>query len=103
MLQKPFQAVITTGRTIMNMKTTLAALSLLSVVSFGASAATLITNDQANTLQSAGTITVSGVTGAPSDIRQALSDKADKQGAKAYRVIEAYENGNWHATAEIYK
>ncbi|MCE9941852.1 YdgH/BhsA/McbA-like domain containing protein, partial [Serratia liquefaciens] len=51
----------------------------------------------------AGTITVSGVTGAPSDIRQALSDKADKQGAKAYRVIEAYENGNWHATAEIYK
>ena len=87
----------------MNMKTTLAALSLLSVVSFGASAATLITNDQANTLQSAGTITVSGVTGAPSDIRQALSGKADKQGAKAYRVIEAYENGNWHATAEIYK
>ena len=87
----------------MNMKTPLAALSLLSVVSFGASAATLITNDQANTLQSAGTITVSGVTGAPSDIRQALSDKADKQGAKAYRVIEAYENGNWHATAEIYK
>ncbi|CAI1767161.1 peroxide/acid stress response protein YhcN [Serratia proteamaculans] len=87
----------------MNMKTTLAALSLLSVVSFGASAATLITNDQANNLQSAGTITVSGITGAPSDIRQALSDKADKQGAKAYRVIEAYENGNWHATAEIYK
>ncbi|MFS7162810.1 peroxide/acid stress response protein YhcN [Serratia proteamaculans] len=87
----------------MNMKTTLAALSLLSAVSFGASAATLITNDQANNLQSAGTITVSGITGAPSDIRQALSDKADKQGAKAYRVIEAYENGNWHATAEIYK
>ncbi|CAI1005714.1 peroxide/acid stress response protein YhcN [Serratia proteamaculans] len=87
----------------MNMKTTLAALSLLSVVSFGASAATLITNDQANSLQSVGTITASGITGAPSDIRQALSDKADKQGAKAYRVIEAYENGNWHATAEIYK
>ncbi|CAI1018270.1 Protein of uncharacterised function (DUF1471) [Serratia proteamaculans] len=87
----------------MNMKTTLAALSLLSVVSFGASAATLITNDQANNLQSVGTITASGITGAPSDIRQVLSDKADKQGAKAYRVIEAYENGNWHATAEIYK
>ncbi|CAI1527557.1 Protein of uncharacterised function (DUF1471) [Serratia quinivorans] len=87
----------------MNMKTTLAALSLLSVVSFGASAATLITNEQANSLQSVGTITASGITGAPSDIRQALSDKADKQGAKAYRVIEAYENGNWHATAEIYK
>ncbi|CAI1007183.1 Protein of uncharacterised function (DUF1471) [Serratia quinivorans] len=87
----------------MSMKTTLAALSLLSVVSFGASAAALITNDQATNLQSVGTITASGITGAPSDIRQALSDKADKQGAKAYRVIEAYENGNWHATAEIYK
>ncbi|CAI1672812.1 Protein of uncharacterised function (DUF1471) [Serratia quinivorans] len=87
----------------MSMKTTLAALGLLSVVSFGASAATLITNDQATNLQSVGTITASGITGAPSDIRQALSDKADKQGAKAYRVIEAYENGNWHATAEIYK
>ncbi|CAI0991309.1 peroxide/acid stress response protein YhcN [Serratia quinivorans] len=87
----------------MSMKTTLAALSLLSVVSFGASAAALITNDQASNLQSVGTITASGITGAPSDIRQALSDKADKQGAKAYRVIEAYENGNWHATAEIYK
>ncbi|CAI1808471.1 Protein of uncharacterised function (DUF1471) [Serratia quinivorans] len=87
----------------MSMKSTLVGLSLLSVVSFGASAATLITNDQASNLQSVGTITASGITGAPSDIRQALSDKADKQGAKAYRVIEAYENGNWHATAEIYK
>lgn len=87
----------------MNMKTTIAALSLLSAISFGASAANLVTGDQASNLQSIGTITVSGVTGAPSDIRQALSDKADQQGAKAYRVIEAYENGNWHATAEIYK
>ncbi|MBL3524739.1 Protein YdgH [Serratia plymuthica] len=87
----------------MNMKMTLAAMSLMSALSFGASAATLITNDQTGDLQSVGTITASGVAGAPSDIRQALSDKADKQGAKAYRVIEAYENGNWHATAEIYK
>ncbi|AEF43562.1 protein of unknown function DUF1471 [Serratia sp. AS12] len=87
----------------MNMKITLAAISLMSALSFGASAATLITNDQAGDLQSVGTITANGVAGAPSDIRQALSDKADKQGAKAYRVIEAYENGNWHATAEIYK
>lgn len=87
----------------MNMKTTLVALSLLSAVSFGASAANLVTDAQTSNLQSVGTITASGVGGAPSDIRQALSDKADQQGAKAYRVIEAYENGNWHATAEIYK
>ncbi len=87
----------------MNMKTTIAALSLLSAVSFGASAASLVTDAQASNLESIGTITASGVGGAPSDIRQALSDKADQQGAKSYRIIEANENGSWHATAEIYK
>lgn len=87
----------------MNMKFTIAAMALLSAVSFGASAATLVSTQQARTLQSIGTVTASGVAGSPSDIRQALSDKADQQGAKAYRIIEARENGNWHATAEIYK
>ncbi len=52
----------------MNMKTTLAALGLLSVISFGASAAQLVTNDQTANLQSIGTITVSGIDGAPTDI-----------------------------------
>lgn len=50
-----------------------------------------------------GTITVSGLNGAPSDIRQALSDKADTVGAKAYKVIEVRSENNWHATANIYK
>lgn len=58
----------------MNMKTTVAALGLLSVISFGASAAQLVTNDQTANLQSIGTITVSGIDGAPTDIRQALSE-----------------------------
>ncbi|AVJ15981.1 peroxide/acid stress response protein YhcN [Serratia rhizosphaerae] len=87
----------------MNMKFSIAAMALLSAVSFGASAATLVSNEQASTLQSVGTVTAAGVAGSPSDIRQALSDKADQQGATAYRIIEARENGNWHATAEIYK
>lgn len=87
----------------MKIKTTLATVSLLSMLSFGSFAAQSIDASQAEKLQSVGTITASGVGAAPSDIRQALSDKADQQGAKAYRVIEAYENGNWHATAEIYK
>lgn len=90
------------------MKTTkfaIAALSLVSVLSFGASAASLVTQEQVNStnLQSMGTVSVSGIDGAPSDIRQALSQKADAQGASAYRVIEAYSNGNYHATAELYK
>lgn len=63
-----------TRAAIMNMKTTVAALGLLSVISFGASAAQLVTNDQTANLQSIGTITVSGIDGAPTDIRQALSE-----------------------------
>lgn len=87
----------------MKIKATVLALSTLSMLAFGVSAATLVNNQQAATLQSIGTISVGGIIGAPSDVRQALSEKADKQGATAYRIIEANENGNWHATAEIYK
>lgn len=89
------------------MKTTitLAALSLASVLSFGASAANLVTNQQvaSQNLQSVGTVSVSGINGTPTDIRHALSEKADQQGATSYRVIEARNNDSWHATAELYK
>lgn len=87
----------------MNIKTTLAAVSLLSTLSFGAFAAESVNADQAQNLQSVGTISVSGVAGSPMDIKQKLSDKADAQGASAYRVIEAYNNDTYHATAELYK
>lgn len=87
----------------MKIITTIAALSLLSAVSFGASAAQLVTNQQAENLQSMGVISVSGVDGVPTDIRQQLSDKADAKGAKSYRVIEAHNEGAYHATAEIYQ
>lgn len=89
------------------MKTTftLAALGLASVLSFGASAAQLVTNEQVaqQNLQSVGTVSVSGIDGAPSDIRQQLAEKADSLGASAYRVIEARNEGGYHATAELYK
>jgi len=89
------------------MKTTftIAALSLASVLSFGTSAANLVTNEQvaSQNLQSAGTVSVSGINGTPMDIRHALSEKADQQGATSYRVIEARTDGNYHATAELYK
>ncbi|MFU2314877.1 peroxide/acid stress response protein YhcN [Rahnella sp. PCH160] len=87
----------------MKIMTTIAALSLLSAVSFGASAAQLVSNQQAENLQPMGTISVSGVNGVPTDIRQELSDKADNKGAKSYRVIEAHNDGAYHATAEIYQ
>lgn len=87
----------------MNIKTTVAAVTVLSALSFGAFAAESVNADQAQNLQSVGTISVSGVAGSPMGIRQQLNAKADAQGASAYRVIEAYNNGNYHATAELYK
>lgn len=87
----------------MKIITTVAALTLLSAVSFGSSAAQLVSNQQAENLQPMGTVSVSGIDGVPTDIRQQLSQKADSQGASSYRVIEARNDGNYHATAEIYK
>ncbi|ATZ12851.1 peroxide/acid stress response protein YhcN [Erwinia amylovora] len=87
----------------MYIKTTIAAFGLLSTLSFGAFAAQSVNSDQTKGLQSIGIVSVSGVSGSPMDIRQALNDKAREKGASAYRVIENYQNGNWHATAELYQ
>lgn len=87
----------------MNIKTTIAAAGLLSALSFGAFAAESINAEQAQNLQPVGTVSLSGVAGAPMDIHQALQEKADRQGASAYRIIEARNNDNWHVTAELYK
>ncbi|WP_380179780.1 peroxide/acid stress response protein YhcN [Kalamiella sp. sgz302252] len=87
----------------MNVKTSIAALSLLSMLSFGAFAADAVNAEQAQNMQSVGTVSVSGVSASPMDINAQLAQKADAQGAKAYRVVEAYMNGNYHATAELYK
>ena len=84
---------------------TIAALGLASALSFSASAAQLINNDQVaqQHLQAMGTISIHGIDGAPSDIHQRLSDKADAQGASAYRIIEAHNDNNYHVTAKLYK
>mgnify|MGYP001942033008 CR=1 FL=1 len=87
----------------MNIKTSIATMSLLSALSFGAFAAQSVNAEQAQSLQSMGTISVSAITASPSDIRDALAQKADQQGASAYRVIEVSDNNSWHATAELYK
>lgn len=87
----------------MNFKTTIALFALLSSLTCGAFAAQSVDADQAKGLKSIGVVSVSGVTGSPMDIRQALNDKAGEKGANAYRVIENYQNGNWHATAVLYK
>ena len=87
----------------MNIKSTIAAVSVLSALSFGSFAAESVNANQAKDLQPAGVISVSGIGGSPMDIHQALNAKADKAGAKAYRIIEDRQENSWHATAEIYK
>ncbi|MGV3345793.1 YdgH/BhsA/McbA-like domain containing protein [Enterobacteriaceae bacterium LUAb1] len=84
---------------------TVATIALFSLFTAGVNAASLITSQQVQkqNLQSIGTITVSGIDGSPMTIREALSQKADKLGASKYRIIEAMSNGNYHATAHIYK
>lgn len=88
----------------MKTKLTFAVLSLASVLSFGASAASLVSNQQAQTLQPMNqTITVSGRNGDQTNIREVLSEKADAQGASHYRVIENNQDNTYHVTAELYK
>ena len=82
----------------------IASLGLASVLSFGANAAVNQVNaEQAQNLQSMGTVSVSQVGSPPMDMRQELAAKAEKEGAGSYRIIEARTGDNWHATAELYK
>ena len=81
----------------------IASLGLASVLSFGASAAEQISAEQAQSLQSMGTVSVSQVGSSPMDMNSALSAKAAKEGASGYRIIEARSGNTWHATAELYK
>ena len=82
----------------------IASLGLASVLSFGASAAVHQVNaEQAQNLQSMGTISVSQVGSAPMDMRHELAAKAEKEGASSYRIIEARTGDSWHATAQLYK
>lgn len=87
----------------MKIKATLTALSLLSLISFGASAATAIDAEQAQNREAMGTVTVEGIASSPMDMHEMLMQKADQQVASAYRVIEARTGDHWHVTAELYK
>jgi len=86
----------------MKIISTLATASILAALSFGASAATMVSAEQAANMQSVGTISVSGIDGVPSDINQRLSDKADSAGAKSFHIIEAHNDGSYHVTAELF-
>lgn len=88
---------------IMNMKSTVVAASLLSMLSFGAFAATSVNAEQAQNLQPMGTVSVSQIGSTPMDMHQMLNEKAEAKGASSYRIVEARSGDAWHATAELYK
>ena len=88
----------------MKTKLAIAIVGLASVLSFGASAASLVSNEQAAQLQPLNqTVSVSGVDGDQTNVRQELSQKAAAQGASHYRIIENNRGDTFHVTAELYK
>lgn len=87
----------------MNMKTTLLAAGILSLFSLGASAATAINEQQASQMTPVTVVSVGGITSSPMDLHAMLNQKAEKNGASAYRIIEAYNGDHRHVTAELYK
>jgi Protein of unknown function (DUF1471). len=87
----------------MKIKTTVAALSILSVISFGAFAADSINSEQAQNREAIGTVSVGAIGSSPMDMNAMLNKKAEEQGASSYRIIEARTGDHWHATAELYK
>ena len=87
----------------MKIKTTVAALSILSAISFGAFAADSINSDQAQNRQPIGTVSIGSVGSSPMDMHEMLNKKAEEKGATAYQITEARSGDTWHATAELYK
>ena len=82
---------------------------LASMMAFGASAADMISKDEAHhfKLQYIGNVSV-GATGgqvsSPSDLHAKLSKLADEKGGKYYTIIAAREHGpNFEAIAEVFK
>ncbi|WP_370560428.1 YdgH/BhsA/McbA-like domain containing protein [Edwardsiella tarda] len=92
----------------MKIKMAIATLCTFSVLSFAAVAADTaqvkeINAAQANRLQPIGVISVAGLDGTEADIGQQLATKTRQQGASAFHIIEERIDGNYHATALIYR
>lgn len=87
----------------MKIKTTVAALSVLSVLSFGAFAADSISAEQAQNREAIGSVSVSAIGSSPMDMHEMLNKKAQEKGASAYQITEARSGDTWHAAAELYK
>lgn len=99
-----------TERVYIMMKKILVSSALVaSMAAFGASAADLISKDEAHhfKLSYIGNVSVSssgGQVSSPSDLHEKLSQLADEKGGKYYVIIAAREHGpNFDAVAEVFK
>ncbi|AJI83170.1 putative biofilm stress and motility protein A [Yersinia enterocolitica] len=82
------------------------AAALIATASFATMAAQEVSSEQAIKLQSIGVISLSNVSGSPTDVESALKAKADADGASHYRIIGISNPGdssNYSASAEIYR
>jgi len=80
--------------------------ALLATASFTTLAATPVDQDQAQGLQSIGSVSVSNARGSLDDATRQLAQKAEEMGASHYRVIGVENPGDsslWRGTAEIYR
>lgn len=82
------------------------AVSLFVVASFSSLAATEVIGSQTSSLQSMGTVSISGARGTLDDATHKLAKKAEAMGASSYRIIGVTNPGDsslWFGNAEIYR
>ena len=90
----------------MKLKNTLLASALLSATAFSVNAATELTPEQAAALKPYDRIVVTGRFNAIGDAVDAVSRRADKDGAASFYVVDTSDfgsGGNWRVVADIYK
>lgn len=90
----------------MKLKYTLLASALLSATAFSAFAATELTPEQAAAHKPYDRIVITGRFNAIGDAVDAVSRKADKEGAASFYVVDTSDfssSGNWRVTADLYK
>jgi len=90
----------------MKLKNTLLASALLSATALSAHAATELTPEQAEAVKPYDRVVVTGRFTAIGDAVAAVSNRADKEGADAFFVVDTSDvgnSGNWRVTADLYK
>ncbi len=90
----------------MKLKYTLLASALLSVTALSVNAATELTPEQASALKPYDRVVITGRYNSIGDAVKAASNRADKEGAASFYVVDASDygdSGNQRVTADLYK